>query len=223
MEVKDLLIIYLAAGAPFAVYYFFRYRRSSHGFVFWLKLLFRFFVWFPYALLAAHRFLTPKVKKGLSTRNAGVEDPSVLKDEILAEVANRRGSRDFFEAREVLERYIALTNAKNNFAEDTISRENELFKIALRGNVNLAARCLHRKNREQVSRHQAQAQDDLYNLCSQNTHNESSAGKICRTSLALTHLLGDKVLEEKITAFVQIHSSEASRHDLKNYHLKPVR
>lgn len=224
MEIKELLIIYLAAGAPFAVYYFFRHRRDSNRLRFSLNLLLRFFVWFPYALLATHQFLTQKLKK-IFTRGLRSSTNKVLtqKDDLLREFISCYQSREFFEAKEIVERYVALTEAKNNFAAETARRENELFRIALQQNTKLAARCLHRKNREQVWRHQAQAQNDFYNLCSKNDGKKLVYGKICLTALALAKLLNDETLEKKLVAQLEKAPSAVSHSKLNSYHLKTAR
>lgn len=223
MEVKELLIIYLAAGAPFAVYFFFRHRRDSHRLGFWLKIIFRFFVWFPYALLAAHRFFTQKTAGAFSRRSRKNDELANIKNEILREFIIQNRYRDFFETREVIERYIALTDTKNNFADGTARRETELFRISLRQNTELAARCLHRKNRGRVWQHQTQSQNDLYDLCSQNAGSKLFSEKICHKALTLTRLLGDQILEERITSLLKSASSEALSGEINNYRLKPAR
>ena len=55
MNWNDLIIIYLACGAPFAVYYYLQNRNLNEKNYLYLKTLFRFLVWIPdaFRLVAA--------------------------------------------------------------------------------------------------------------------------------------------------------------------------
>src|SRR5688572_2946946 len=50
MNPNDFLIIYLACGAPFGVYYFFDKRNALPSNRLWLKTFLMVFFWIPFAL-----------------------------------------------------------------------------------------------------------------------------------------------------------------------------
>ncbi|MGI9034770.1 MAG: hypothetical protein ACR2GD_01910 [Pyrinomonadaceae bacterium] len=169
MKLSDFLIIYLACGAPFGVYFFLQHRnRKNFGGVY-LQSFGLVFVWIPYAFPFLHDFITNYFRQS-SPQKSVVRKLEDLQKKI-SQMMFDSGSRfPIFEFREIFERYIGLTTAVNLLDDCPSRKDEEIFRVALRQNVKLGAQCLNRRNHLRVERHQTLARADFLKLVVELNH-----------------------------------------------------
>jgi hypothetical protein len=165
MNLIDFLIIYLACGAPFGVYFFLQNRKKFSVRKLWLKSFLTVFVWIPYAFNLLHHFTTKKIQTRQKREKALLDERLAGIQKLILDLHFESSSKiSSFEIREVFERYAGLTmvcNFENNAPSQT---EKEIFRISLRQNPELGASCLHRRNRERLLLHQIQARKDFLQI-----------------------------------------------------------
>ena len=172
MKPLDIIIINFACGAPFAVYYFIQNRERRSTSLLWLKTSVVAIFWILFAIRLFHERVTSKLSY-LDFANYGQSDSQLrLKIE---EIEKRYGqvlvdintSVSIFGFRETFNRYCGLT-LSNRFASVNPKQEfNEIYKIVQHENIDLASRCLSRRNRLRLERHQTNARRDLVVLLDQ--------------------------------------------------------
>lgn len=215
MNFYDFIIIYLACGAPFGVFYFVNHRNSES------RVLIRTFLittfWIPFA------FHLLKKAAGTKSNHAVLSKQEILRDEEISETKKnleraflrRNLTLSIFELREVFERYIGLTLAKEN-QESGVSENSPVFKAAGNQNFEIASKCHQRRNRKLLSFHQTLAERDFFNLISgfvsRFPHDES----IENFSLKLANLLEDGKTEKELkNLFKNSRQSAENRRVLK--------
>lgn len=172
MNLNDFIIIYLACGAPFGVYYFFDKKNSLSSKRLWLESILVFFFWIPFSC----NFLLKSKKNFKNFVNYFDENPKLdsepdkyifsVQKEIEKIILKSNVELSIYEFREVAERYIGLTFAKQN-AESITDFENmtsEFFKISENPNLNLSSVCFNRRNRNRLSFHQKNARRDFIDI-----------------------------------------------------------
>lgn len=170
MNIADLVIIYLAFGAPFAVYKYLQNRDVERGQRI-LGSLLTFFFWIPVAAQTGYRYFTNAYSGNafVSQRNLDALDArlAVLRESIKAELIIAGCNLTVHDIREILERYAGLADC----ARDTAYRESDpfsrLFEAAGQTRHELAAVCLTRRNRRRLKRHHIQAGQDFAALFEQ--------------------------------------------------------
>src|SRR5688572_11288031 len=116
MNLRDLLIIYLACGAPFGVYYFLQNRNRIETKFLWLKSLLRFVVWIPFAfrMIARNSFLT-KLYNDSFDKLTETDLKTELEIEEIKKSLERMVSAaaalpfSIYEFREAFDRYVGLS------------------------------------------------------------------------------------------------------------------
>lgn len=183
MKLSEAITIYLAAGASFGVYNFLREQNPQSRFHAWLKATRAMILW-P---LAAAKILRPRQRPD-EGRPAGtinerasaqfVERIGQANGKLLASLyrlveltdALTGGEREKMErasrtVREIVEKYVELTMAaaETNADAPPTRREMELFRVAGRkgDDLQLAGRCIHRRNAARLVAHQARARTEL--------------------------------------------------------------
>src|SRR5215213_8559983 len=144
MTLTDFLIIYLAFGAPLAVYKYLQNRTvgvrrrvavSIFTFFFWVPVVFEL----GYLYLANAYFGDAFV----SHPNSDASDQQVrdLRESITAELIRVDRGANLHDTRETVDRYTGLANEVRNAAVKNAER-NELFEAAGRENYELGQLCL---------------------------------------------------------------------------------
>lgn len=194
MNPLDLFIIYLAVGAPVGVYYFLKNHRQKNLQSLWLKSLFVFFFWMPFAFALLRRGENFRTLFG--SRNDASADAErqksvgILQKEIERILPENDWRISIYEFRETIERYVGLTLARQN--GDKISEhEKEIFRVAKIENIELGAVCLNRRNRKRLSIHQSVARQDFLHLIEQMLESDSDKSEVERLSIELTATLED--------------------------------
>ncbi len=204
MNLVDFIIIYLACGAPFGVYYFLQSRNETETPAIWLKILLTFFFWIPFAFLFVRQFLVSN--KNLQS-NYYLTPAFEAKDEgniylIQKEIEKKfsESCLDFplFEFRETLERYVGLTLANQETFTKVSEREKEIFRIAENSNVELAADCLHRRNRKLLAFHQTEARQDFLQLIRKLSGSMTDKKNLENLATEFVRLLKDKQAQNSL-------------------------
>jgi hypothetical protein len=197
MNLRDLLIIYLACGAPFGVYYFLQNRNRTETKILWLKTLLRFVFWIPFALqlVARTSFFTNLYNNGFDQT-----DELDLKQELEIEEIKKSFENNFsqnglkisiFEFREIFDRYVGLSVEIQNADGEISPAGTELFQITEHPNNKLAEICLNRRNRKRLSFHQKLARRDFFEIFRQLFEKSFEFQTLTDQAIRLAALLDD--------------------------------
>ncbi|HEV7699539.1 MAG TPA: hypothetical protein VGO43_04870, partial [Pyrinomonadaceae bacterium] len=146
MLLVELLVIYLACGAPVAVFRLTEQgSRSSHTMP---RVAYALFLW-PLALVAMRRAATAQ-----SRRIDRVED---LRASLEQSLFSSRGSSKLFEFREVYARYVGLVRLSN----DDTSLSTGFLDLADHPSRSLASACLRRRQHRTLVRHRDAARTEF--------------------------------------------------------------
>jgi hypothetical protein len=168
MTFTEFLIIYLSIGAPFGVYFFLSRRPINWNSTFLLKTVCVVFGWCFYAV-----YLISRRSQNIYEANTALD--SIAENEIekimrkllaaYSEIMPNEKNVSFFQFREIVERYAGLTSALHDSREST-EFQNELFVVSGMKNqdLQLANRCLQRKNLLRLKAHQIQARQDFLRI-----------------------------------------------------------
>jgi hypothetical protein len=198
MNAIDLFIIYLACGAPFGVYYFFQNRSPEKSKLFWIKTLFNFLFWIPFAFAflrhsGSFKILSPNKSAETSLKPA-VEEAKV--HSIVKQIEKLFLASDLkisvYQWRETIERYIGLTFAIRTDALIS-DAETDFFRIGERDEkrIELGAKCLNRRNRKRLLFHQIEARKDFLHLINQLIEFHSEREDLQRSATELLQTLAD--------------------------------
>lgn len=201
MTFFDLIIIYLACGAPFGVYYFLHYRKRSFSRQIWIKSILAFLFWIPFAyrLLRNGKIRRKLFNLGFNSNTFTESQPEkqlfLLQHRIEKFSLESRSPISIFEIREVFDRYCGLTLAIQNVGEN-FNEKNEnaaaLFRIAERENVKLGAICLQRRNQKRLEFHQTQASKDFLKLIGHLSRITDQTDILRKLSIQFVELLKDE-------------------------------
>ena len=163
MNLFDAIIIYLACGAPFGVYYFVNQRNRQNR-VFFNPVLITLF-WLPFALVLFQKYVTKKLPDSIFFKSEILGEQEIIetKNDLERVLLKNSFGISIFEIKEILERYVGLTSALENQAEQS-EAGNHFFEIAGTKNSQLASKCYQRRNRKLLSYHQTLAGQDLLKL-----------------------------------------------------------
>jgi hypothetical protein len=168
MKITDLLIIYFSAGAPVAVYFYFQNRDRLNLKKLRLKTLLTFFFWLPstFELLLRNKFFQNvfflKRNKNPFFSNKQEKKLYEFQKQLENTLQENNPGISIFELRETLDRYVGLTLAART--ETSVETSKELFRAAENKNVELAAKCLYRRNRQRLFFHQTSARQDFLHV-----------------------------------------------------------
>ena len=197
MNLRDLLIIYLACGAPFGVYYFLQNRNRTETKVLWLKSLLRFVVWIPFAvqMVARTSILTNLYNNGFDKSSGSDAKRELEIEEIKKSFENIFSPEIFsfsiYEFREIFDRYVGLSLEVQAEKDEISPAESEIFRITNHGNKKLAEICLNRRNRKRFTFHQKLARRDFFEILHKFVEKSAEPQNLFAHSAKLTALLND--------------------------------
>jgi hypothetical protein len=197
MNLRDLLIIYLACGAPFGVYYYLQNRNRTETKFLWLKSLLRFVVWIPFALqmVARTSLLTNLYNNGFDKSSESDAKRELEIEEIKKYFENifspETLSFSIYEFREIFDRYVGLSLEVQAENDEISPAESEIFRITNHGNKKLAEICLNRRNRKRFTFHQKLARRDFFEILHKFVEKSAEPQNIFAHSAKLTALLKD--------------------------------
>ncbi len=173
MNYIDFIIIYLAGGAPFSVYYYFQQRdrlKLGQNITFiWLKCGVITLCWFPFAIKLLQKFVTNKLQKSKFAETNQVDSSmkekiEAYEKEVLQILLIEKIRISPFEFRETLERFVGLTLNCSNEIKDSNIIVSDFYLINTHENAKLATICLNRRNRLRLQHHQILASRDFLRL-----------------------------------------------------------
>lgn len=220
MNPIDFLIIYLAGGAPFGVYYFFQNKCSRKSKIFPLEVFFIYIFWIPTAI----GLLLQKIELRAYFKNKfGRKSISASASEKKCFDFQKRIEKIFFECRlnvsvyefrEIIERYTGLTIAVGAATGVADASEKNIFRAAKVENISTAARCLHRRNLNRLFYHQKLARRDFLTLIRKMLDFPPVRTELEITAFELVAHLGDRhahsALVEIFGETLQINSNSPS-------------
>jgi hypothetical protein len=182
MNLTDLIIIYLACGAPFGVYYFLQNRENLNSAQLWLKTVLVILFWFLFIYVFFHKYVTKKLHDLKFVEINQTDSRKRLKIDALEKtfsgyLLQNEVEISLFEFREIFERYVGLTLALPENIE-IVPDENEFFLITKHNNATLGQICLQRRNRLRLQSHQIKAREELLNVFAKMLSNVVEAKKM---------------------------------------------
>jgi hypothetical protein len=178
MTFTDLLIIYLAFGAPLAVYKYLQNRGTEISRRILLSS-FTFLVWLPAAVEIGYLYLTNAYSKGnfVSRLDSDSADQKLgaMRESISTQLIKLTRGSNPHDLRETVDRYVGLADAVRNSTGPAKPVENELFKAAGRETDQLSSICLLRRNLHRLKRHHIQASADFIELFERNGERHDSS------------------------------------------------
>ncbi len=213
MNLADFIIIYLAFGAPLAVYKFLQSRDVEMRRRIAISI-FRLLFWIPAAVRLMHHSITNAYSKGRFVSKENLDSSDVrlaeLREKVRTELA--QPDRRLFtahEVREVLDRYIGLTRAADASIPQVIDASLDLFEAAGRPDDKLAAICLMRRNRRQIERHHIKARRSFLTLFERSvTEDAARAQRAVQLGLELASQLDDQKAVDGLIAIAAIARDE---------------
>lgn len=169
VNIFDAIIIYLACGAPFGVYYFLHHREKVDAGHPTLKALLEWVIWPASAvkMIGGSRWFSGRSKANfvpLSELDAG-QDEKVCEIQKSLEQVFFQGADpaaiSIYAFREVFDRYAGLSLAVRSGSNSPAAPQAEIFHAADHGNVELASICLNRRNRSLLVNHHTRAREDF--------------------------------------------------------------
>lgn len=213
MTFYEAIVIYLACGAPFGVYYFVNQRGRYNN-----VLIQTFFVtafWIPFAFKLWRKYFNGKLSEFDHSKKLASGDQEIMNAKKTLERALTKTNVGIsvFEIREVLDRYIGLSVSAAD-ENDTDFSNTRFFESAGNQNAALALKCFHRRNRKLLYFHQTLAGRDFFNLIEKHSFDT----EIKRLSLKLVRLLTDTKTEKNLKLFF---SGRAAQIEPENRVQKP--
>jgi hypothetical protein len=194
MNSFEFLIIYLTCGAPLGVFYFLQYRDEQNRTRLWFKTFSTFIFWLPFGF---HLLKNKTNKKSFDFRKIFSESEKIqiqisTFQKQLEEILHQSDLQiSIFEFREVFDRYVGLTLAKDCGKVKTTEPEKEIFQIANNGNTEIGVICLNRRNLKRLTFHQSQARQDFFQVINLLVKFASDEEEFVKSAAGLFQLLKD--------------------------------
>jgi hypothetical protein len=208
MNISDLIVIYLAFGAPFAVYKYLQSRTTSRG----RKLVFSvatLIFWIPAAAKIAYRHLTNAYYKPAFVSQEILDSRDFRLDELRESLRTGFTSNGMglgmHDLREVIDRYTGLSQLVADEGEHSINGYASLFEAAGRTDSRTGSACLIRRNRLRVRRHHTQAREHFVSLFEQICGPDERV--VLNDGIELARHLGDRETASKIEQLLELRST----------------
>lgn len=205
------MIIYLACGSPFGVYYFTNLRNDLSPRSI-LIVVFRFLVW-PISLIGLLRmklFSTNELAEAILDKKI-----SYIREELEDIAFSDAAASSIFDFREIFSRFAGLTRELE--ANGTTQPMHEILEISGHDNSTLAAACLDRRNRERLMFHRTQARNDFVDLVSNLANGSPNGDRIAGLALALAELFNDPESAEDLSVLLSKSGQELKGTDVSDF------
>ncbi len=202
VTVTDLFIIYLAFGAPLAVYKYLQNRAVDIRRRIVVSI-FTFFFWVPAAVEIGYLYLSNAYFEVgfVSRRNSDATNIKLteMRESVISQLIKLSRVSNLHDLREILDRYTGLADALKN-SIGTTSFRHAIFEAAGRKNADLGSLCLMRRNLRQLERHHIQARRDLVVMFGQIGGDGHEALETIEIGKELARQLGDDETVEELNA-----------------------
>lgn len=203
MNLSEIIIIYLALGSPFAVYFFLQNRSRLKSRQLWLKTILNFLFWIPSAFKILREYLSLNYSSAdnfdfFDELSLNKDKLSLLQRKIEKLISEIDRKTSIFEIREILDRYIGLSLEVKNTSEFTQQPDNDFFKIVNANDWEIASICNQRRNLKRLSFHHKLAANDFFNLIAELNVNGKLSQNLYFYLLELALTLQDAEMQKKI-------------------------
>jgi hypothetical protein len=207
MDLLDVLIIYLACGAPFGMYQMMARRpvstRNAAAFAALHLALWPFF--------ATSALLNRIGNAEASTQRLFDERIDRIRAEMESIAFSNSPVSSVFEFREVFYRYAGLTDAAKS-ASDPV-RHTSIAELNRSGSSEVAAACIARRNREKLQLHQTESRIDFVDAISLLLLETSRKPLLLSLAVRLAEHLQDRdAVDELNTLDIGAHGYPMSKH-----------
>ncbi len=204
MNLIDLIIIYLACGAPFGVYFYLQNRVRSKSNYLWLKTTLAFVFWISFAVLIIRKsksfkklFIPDFNKKRLT--DGWIEEKLYLIQKAIEKIIFESNlEMSLFEFRQTIERYVGLTLSLKSNNVNVTEQEKEIFRAGEIKNIEIASICLQRRNRKRLIFHQTRARQDFLQITKSLFDSISDTNKFENSVTEFVNLLSDLTAQESL-------------------------
>jgi hypothetical protein len=208
MNISDLIVIYLAFGAPFAVYKYLQTRSTSRGRKILISVVTLMF-WIPTAVRLAYRHFSNAyykpafVSKEFSDAHYFRLDE--LRETLRTGFVSSRSSLGMHNIREVIERYSGLSQLVMDEPASVDNSYAPLFDAAGRSNSVNGSGCLIRRNRSRIRRHHTQAREHFLSLFRQMSRHDGQG--LLRHGIELARHLDDPETMDQLGRLIESRST----------------
>ena len=227
MTVIDILIIYLAFGAPIAVYKYLQNREAQivrrcliavGTFLFWIPAAVRIgFLYISNAYLGSG-FVSPVDS---DSSEMLISD---LRQHVRSELVRLGAGVGMHDARETVDRYVGLASAVRSGMPLGGTAHENLFAAAGRKDSRVGIRCMNIRNRRRLERHHNQSRKELLRLLAE-AADSAEYNTAMKSALKLTRQLDDsetfQQLRELMADKVEVWNSE-SKQQTQSVNVVPV-
>jgi hypothetical protein len=200
MTVVDILIIYLAFGAPIAVYNYLQ-NRSVPMVRRCLAAAGTFLFWIPAAVQTAHLYISNAYFGDAFVSPVDSDSAEIfisdLRETLRSELVRSGAGIGMHDARETVDRYVGLAGAVRQAMPSSGTPQENLFEAAGRRDVGLSVRCINIRNRRRLERHHAQSRAELLKLLTDAADSPDHIATLKR-ALKLASQLDDGEMFEKV-------------------------
>lgn len=210
MTYYEFLIVYLACGAPFAVYFYLQNRDRLETGQFWLKTILAFIFWIPISIQLFQNYFKSKKFSRIQFDSAGGSDSIEselfsLQRNLESLILKSKFELSLFEIREIFDRYVGLTIELSDANQQTAIPENEIFTITKVQNPEIASLCNQRRNLKRLSFHHKLASNDFSDLIAELHRQKKFSQEMCSLLLEFVLLVNDTEMQVEIEKlFTQI-------------------
>jgi len=200
MTVTDILIIYLAFGAPIAVYKYLQYRDARFvrrcliavgTFLFWIPAAVRI----GYLYISNAYFGTAFVSPVDSDSSEMLI--SDLRENVRSELVRMGAGVGMHDARETVDRYVGLAGAVRSGVALGGAAHQNLFEAAGRKDSGIGIHCMKIRNRRRLERHHNQSRKEFLKLFT-DAPDSSKHNSAMKTALKLARQLDDSETFEQL-------------------------
>ena len=217
MTATDILIIYLAFGAPIAVYKFLQNHdaRISRRYV---VAVGTFLFWIPAAVRIGHLYISNAYFGNGFVSPVDSDSSEMLisglRENVRSELVRVGAGVGMHDARETVDRYVGLASAVRSGVPLGGTSHQNLFEAAGRTDSGIGVHCMKIRNRRRLERHHSQSRKEFLKLLADSA-GSSENHPAMKSALRLARQLDDSEtyerLRELITNKAEVWNTESIR------------
>lgn len=167
MTVTDILIIYLAFGAPIAVYKYLQ-NRDARIVRRYLIAVGTFLFWIPAAVRIGYLYISNAYFGSAFVSPVDSDSSEMLisdlRESVRSELVRMGAGVGMHDARETVDRYVGLASAIRSGVPLAGTAHENLFEAAGRKDSGIGIHCMKIRNRRRLERHHNQSRKELLKL-----------------------------------------------------------
>jgi hypothetical protein len=227
MTFLDIFIIYLAFGAPIAVYKYLQ-NRDALTMRRWLSAVATFLFWIPAAVSLGRLYISNAYLGDAFVSPVDSDSSEILiselRESLRSDLVRLGAGVGMHDARETVDRYVGLASAVRKDAPLGGTAHENLFEAAGREDFGLGVRCINIRNRRRLERHHTQSRKELLKLFAE-APDSSESSTALKTALRLARQLGDFEMFDRLrelTANKAVVWNSESKHKTQSINIAPV-